>query len=357
MIRSKCSAATLFLVTVVVLGLVVQCASGQPAPVIRDGRAAPSTQFLEKRQRIRDDKRAYVSDIVQRWENDARSSGRWDPNYSTDLSDALKNLSDDNLLAAGEASTYKGMMMVLATGSERKVQASLPEALGDPSDDLVYTPVKPCRIVDTRIATKYPAALTGGVVYGVDVDANLGAFFVSQGGSSSSCGIPYGVARAVNMTLTVTNTSGYGFLNAWGLGAQPQSSFVNYAPGWTVANTATIPVVPGSGDDFDVYTSANASVVIDVVGYFGSPVATALDCTTVENYSSVSTGGWFYVDANCPSGRTATGGGFNYTDLAQNIWLNSVPNDTNGWRVWINNNSGGTHNISAYAVCCRIPGR
>ena len=93
--------------------------------------------------------------------------------------------------------------------SGRQSQAILPEALSDIANDLVYTPVTPCRIVDTRNAG---GAVSANTIRSFDVD---GGTFIGQGGVNGSCGIPFGVARAVAMTLTVTQPSGASFFTAW----------------------------------------------------------------------------------------------------------------------------------------------
>ncbi len=178
---------------------------GQQVPNFRDAQeAAQRSQYQEKLQQVLIDKAAYAATIASRWEQSARASGRWDENYSTDLQAALVRLSPDNLLAAGEAPSYKAMMTVLATGRPvpaslpgQIVQTMLPEALGDIADDLVFTPVTPCRIVDTRSATA--GAIIGGSTRFFDMD---GSNFSAQGGFSGSCGITFGVARAVAMTIT-----------------------------------------------------------------------------------------------------------------------------------------------------------
>src|ERR1039458_3637196 len=110
-----------------------------------------------KLQQVLNDRARYAAGIVQRWETDARASGKWDENYSTDLQNALMKLQPDNLLAAGEASSYEAMLRVVATG--RPAPKILQEGagittavLGSYNSDMVYTPVTPCRIVDTRKA-------------------------------------------------------------------------------------------------------------------------------------------------------------------------------------------------------------
>jgi hypothetical protein len=319
-------------------------------------------QLQSKLQQIATDKPGFVTAIVQRWESDARASGRWDPNYAAEMFNALMSLQPLNLVAASAAPTYEGVMNVLATGSATKGPAGGPNVLGDALDDLVYTPIAPCRIVDSRSATRgdWPLPVQaglkqfqGGHVYTVDMD---GPNFSSQGGSSSGCGIPFGVAQAVHMTLTVTNPSGSGFLTAWRyLSAQPLASFVDWVPGQTLGNTATVPTYPGAGDDFDVYVSSNVSVVIDVVGYLAAPQATPLDCTSVNSpVVNVPVNVWTSVDVSCPAGVVVTGGGFDCG--VPGVSLTSVPNG-NGWRTWAYNQTGSTQGVITYAQCCRIPGR
>ncbi|MHB8772040.1 MAG: hypothetical protein ACYC7J_13680 [Syntrophales bacterium] len=237
-------------------------------------------------------------------------------------------------------------------------KAGTPEAPGDLGNiaaDLVYTPVTPCRIVDTRLATA--GAITGNTTRTFDMD---GTNFAAQGGIGGSCGIPSGVAGAVAMTITVTQPIAAGYFTAWGLGTQPLISVLNYEAGATIANTAIIPVVPSAGADFSLYSFATAHAVIDVIGFFAAPEATALDCITVDSaLTAVPHNAWTPVDANCPVGRTATGGGYDTTEGTlgyPNVWITSRPNG-NGWRTWVDNQTGGTRSIQTFVRCCRVPGR
>lgn len=144
--------------------------------------AVDRAQHQEKLEQIAIDKAAYAGAIVARWEDAAKASGRWDPNFANDLQAALMKLTPDNLLAAGEASSFEGMMNVLATGKVGRTV--LPNALGDVADDLVYTPVAPCRIVDTRSGG---GALGANTTRNFDVD---GTTFTSQGGSTDPAAFP-----------------------------------------------------------------------------------------------------------------------------------------------------------------------
>ncbi len=356
--------------------LIVPALSAQRTQTPEEAQeAARQAEYQAKLQQILNDKAGYVANIVSRWEDSARQLDRWDENYAADLTAALMKLQLDNLLAAGEASSLQEVMNVLATGRRSKilqsdaqvasaVPAGLPiseETLGSSSNDLVYTPVTPCRIVDTRYAG---GPIAAGATRDFDVDNATS--FASQGGNNGPCGIPYGVAQAVAMTITVTGPSAWGWFTAWSYGyPKPNASVLNYDTGDTLANTTIVPVWPGPGFDMSLYSSATAHAIIDVVGYYAAPVATALDCTTVTSPStSIPTNFWYRIDVACPVGRTATGGGFDVPTLNSlefpGVWTTSKPGSivaVNGWSIWVDNQSGSAKNVTAYAVCCRIPGR
>jgi hypothetical protein len=344
----------------VVLLLLAPAALAQQRPAIRGEETVQQMTYQQKLQQVVNDREGCIASIVSRWEPVAHDSGRWDQNFAADLSAALMKLQPDNLLAAFEATSFAEMMNVLATG--RRPQVTVDQAgepilesadLGSSTVDLVFTPLAPCRIVDTRVA--------GGAISNTTrtFDAD-GSNFSAQGGMATSCGVPYGVSRAVAMTITVTGTVGYGWLTAWGGGTMPLSSVLNYGTEWALANTTVVPIVPGAGNDFQINSSATAHVIIDVVGFYAAPVATALVCTNVQSsFVVVPVNTWTNIDATCDAGYTATGGGYDFNEGTlgvPGIWVTSVPL-TNGWRTWVDNQTSGTRQVATWVRCCRIPGR
>jgi hypothetical protein len=324
---------------------------GQSAPGARDADAIPQARRQEKIQQVESDKTGYAAAIVARWEGAARDSGRWDRNYPADLLRSLTRLDTENLLAAGEASTYEAVLTVLATGRTEPG----PDALGQNFQDLVYTPVKPCRIVDTRNALA--GALAGNTIRLFEVDAGD---LSDQGGSVVGCGIPLAVAQAVEVTIVAVQPASDGFLTAFGLGEQPRTSVLNYSANQVIADTAIIPVVPGGGPDFSVFSLATTHVVVDVLGFFAASSATRLDCTTAQSdVVAVPINELTVVDAFCPAGRASTGGGYDIAEATiafPGLFITTSPL-ANGWRAVVENHTGARRNIVTFARCCRVPGR
>ena len=188
--------------------------------------------------------------------------------------------------------------------------------------------------------------------------------FSFQGGNDGPCGIPFNVAVAVAMNITATGATGLGYLTAWALASnQPLASILNYTAGQNIANAAIVPVLPGTGVDFNVYAGQSTThIVIDVLGYFAVPLATALDCTTgssgggpVANGSSFS-----FLSGPCPTGYNLTGGQFEVLPPLPVVSASILSANASAefiWRCAGTNNSGTDVEIFCQPMCCRVPGR
>jgi hypothetical protein len=140
---------------------------------------------------------------------------------------------------------------------------------------LLFTPVTPCRILDTRITAS--GILTNGVPRTITVNAGGSSFnYSGQGGNSAGCGLPTD-AESVFFNFTVVTPTAFGFFQAWPVGTTiPNASISNFAnvSGFNIANGIAVPVCNPSlasyaaGDLNLQVTQANAQLVIDVVGYF-----------------------------------------------------------------------------------------
>ncbi|HJX28508.1 MAG TPA: hypothetical protein VJ885_11380 [Thermoanaerobaculia bacterium] len=176
-------------------------------------------------------------------------------------------------LAAGEEWAEVNAMQPEATASEdgglRSVTAN---AVGDADSDLLYVPVAPCRIIDTRLGGgKIAAGSTRAFrVAGTDN-------FPAQGGKSGGCGVPMGasspLAAAVMLNIVAIDVDGKGNLAAWEFGQpEPLASSINFQKiDMNIANGLIVPIAGVSSVTHDLNVKANfsnAHLVVDVTGYF-----------------------------------------------------------------------------------------
>jgi hypothetical protein len=116
-------------------------------------------------------------------------------------------------------------------------------------------PVTPARVLDTRttqhVGTGGTISLTVAGVVGVPADAS-----------------------AVVANITVTGTTGPGYLTAWPAGvARPTSSNVNFVTGQTVPNMAIVKV--GANKSISLFNSSGPmDMVVDIQGYVTAGTAT-----------------------------------------------------------------------------------
>jgi len=121
-------------------------------------------------------------------------------------------------------------------------QATIP-----PSEDEDMTMIDQYRSADTRVWPK--AKLEGGMTYQFDIGE----------------GVPSSASAAI-ATVTVTEPvqSGCVGMAKPGSSSLGSTSYLNFAPGQTVANTTFIPLVGGK---YDIRITCDSHVVVDVLGY------------------------------------------------------------------------------------------
>ena len=138
-----------------------------------------------------------------------------------------------------------------------------------------YHPLSPARLMDTRTGLGgFQGKLTPGQPDALTVAG-------SAAGAVPSTGV-----TAVAVNLTVTDTTGNGFLTAYPDGTPlPNTSNVNFAKGQTVANFAILPV--GADGKLDLADSTSSDVIVDIVGYFDSTGGSAF--VTSDAYRDIDT--------------------------------------------------------------------
>jgi hypothetical protein len=141
--------------------------------------------------------------------------------------------------------------------------------LGDPSSDLVFFPLNPCRIIDTR------SAVAGLIAANTSRGFDSQAPYTAQGGSATTCGIPGSDVPALVVTFVAVGPQGPGDLRIFPFNATPpNASAINYAlpgQGLNIANTTVVPLLQDSleTNEFTILADVSGThVVADVVGYF-----------------------------------------------------------------------------------------
>ena len=236
------------------------------------------------------------------------------------------------------------------------------------TEDLVFTPVAPCRIADSRPSFGGPGTLTHLSTRGLSVSPGYTSYSF-QGGSASNCGLT-GIGTDDNVVLALAlstfSQSAAGYVTMFRSGTTNPAPFV--VTQWFqagVVNTSTVFVGTDccSFKDFNIYVNgANTDYALDVVGYFARPKATALSCTTTTAVSSpiaTSSGTNFYgfaVPAACPAGTT---------EVSMRCTTNNALASASEYDATGNGSAqqceglslSNAHLLRANRVCCSIPGR
>ncbi|MEO5764118.1 MAG: hypothetical protein ABIR52_02325, partial [Casimicrobiaceae bacterium] len=236
------------------------------------------------------------------------------------------------------------------------------KALGSTTEDLVYKPVTPCRFVDTRIV--------GGKISptrAFDL-GQTGAAYGGDGGCSPTAlaGVPDDQIGAVAFNVAVFDTTGGGspgFLGVRPMGSTNLTSIMNWgvtSPIGQDSNTTVVAMDQSAAiNEFEIFDSGPVHVIIDIMGVFTAPGATALDCTTVESAGLVvAPAASFNLDAPaCPTTYTAVSPQFRNETLV-NLTLLSNFSIVGGLFKCEGANTGAVP-VTLYCGvrCCRVPGR
>ncbi len=218
----------------------------------------PAQQYHRERLAAIDaDREAVVQTLAQQW---ASVSGE---NIESLAASILHNTTAEDLVTIQDATSFDQIRTILLNAPAGETVTPL--TLGDLNEDLVYTPVTPCRIVDTRFGG-------GGVIQaGKSRTYWVHGNIASQGGNPAGCPSPRGGdPRAVHVNVTVVPVGGNGFVKVYPKGtAEPNASLVNFKKGTNIANAATIKTCFNCGHDIKVTVKrASAHVIIDVLGFY-----------------------------------------------------------------------------------------
>ncbi len=158
-----------------------------------------------------------------------------------------------------QLSSQHNSQLNLLNVSEKTDRADKTKAIGDPLQDLVYTPITPCNLMDTRSGVT-PAPLIGG-------PALVAGYAVRNIQITGNCDVPAG-ALAVSAQFTAENIpSTGGVIFAGKSGAAGGSAVASWSAPVTYASGAS--VIPISTAGQMQLQSANVTQIkVDVNGYF-----------------------------------------------------------------------------------------
>jgi hypothetical protein len=235
-------------------------------------------------------------------------------------------------------------------GAAEHAQVITPSALVDTSVESKYTPIAPCRIVDTRLGGGAIANLSARNFHALGSGS-----FAAQGGTS--CDIPFS-ATAVTGSVISADAPGSGYVKVYGYGAaEPTASFLNYVKTPLLSASGTIPV---SDSTFDFTVKAfgkPTQVIIQLTGYYIRPMwvevasnATYVQGSRVTALSTLGTG-LYEVDFD----RNITGCAYTANSYTGGISVEVEPRVTNvnGVFLALEDSTGALVNAAFYlTVTC-----
>lgn len=239
--------------------------------------------------------------------------------------------------------------------------------IGSSGADLVFTPVTPCRLVDTR--TIYGG--TGPIL--INSTRGFGVWgyssYAAQGGSPTNCGLTAGKnTAAIAVSMAVVSPAGQGYLTAFpgdvADASKPLAATLNYNAGEVVvSNAAILKVNQGAASpDLKIFSSNTTEVIIDVVGYYSKPVsAGSLECVNSDlKTTSIAANSALLVGANlCAAGYLTTSA--TCDSSSSGVYVNGSGMNGNlpalGAYCRYFNSSATAQSTYTAATCCRIPGR
>ncbi len=342
------------------------------APMVWAGGPASSSRTSAAERAGPAERAAAIRGFVLKWGDYARDvygvdvkvwSRRLVPQFAhgdaANLREALRRETFEGAMAALDGIGHRvsddrvlNTLAALPPGPLRDTPRLVAKALGDTNQDLVYNPITPCRIVDTRNTAAGAIAGNGSRSF---IAAGVSSF-TNQGGSVTHCGMNAEAPTAVALNVTVVSPASGGFATVYPFGtSRPETASVNYAIGQIINNAIITPIpTPTASSDFTIYSFAQAHYVVDIVGYFDNPRASPVECiNTALTTLSIPAGGTNIVSASvaCPSGYGDAG-----VNCESNSWdmpLVSVSGNACSAR----NNGSTAASLSASRRCCRIPGR
>lgn len=328
--------------------------------------AQPASQRIQRSDRqeaasVREqvERRALIYKIVKEWGPYVKAIygediGKW----ADRMVPTFRVADTSKLRVAAQANTFEGMTNALIGQRSPSAKALpggiAPKAFGSTVSDLVFTPLTSCILVDTR---NVGGAMTPLTQRGFKAS---GANFTAQGGSATNCGLPVNPAGLL-VSVSAIAPTGSGYFTLWPFGeGRPVASNISFFAGQNIQNDVVIRTSQNLSQDFWAFTTGTSQLVVNVLGYYAAPEATALDCTVVNESGTLALlGGVQPRDVACTAGYTATSG--SCSGLLGISVSNETPTLTSGQPTGYQCDFVGSlltaFTYQVNATCCRLPGR
>jgi hypothetical protein len=246
------------------------------------------------------------------------------------------------------------------------VQGNAANALGDASN-LVYKPLEPCRIMDTRSATL--ASGVRGPIAGNSLKTLPGFITAGQnwgqygGNAASDCGLadpPGASISAVALVATILNPNFDAYLgisDVNDLSTVLTNVALNYTAHQGLSTMYLVPQIASNNIYFAMPTGLSAQLIFDVVGYYVLSDATALQCTSASS-APAAIGAGASASATSPAcavGYTLTSGNCHSDATSLRLVADKASGQT--WACTAFNSGGASANLTATVNCCRLGGK
>ncbi|PWJ24148.1 hypothetical protein ATK17_0236 [Branchiibius hedensis] len=167
-----------------------------------------------------------------------------------------------------KASAIVGSCVVLASAAVG-VGAQTPAGAATVSQDGLYHPSTPSRLLDTRTS--------GGAVA-------AGKTVVIPRSKLTALGLPATGVQSVVVNLTVTGATGAGWGTIFSGATAPATSNINFTKGWTGAVSSTVALASTSGLSIQIGGSGKTNVIVDLEGWYSNAAYTTANGSGFEPF-------------------------------------------------------------------------
>ena len=236
---------------------------------------------------------------------------------------------------------------------------------------IVYTPLEPCRIMDTRNATPgsgVQGPILGNTLYQIPGFVGLGSHWAPYGGNGSAdCGLtnPPGVdIHAVAVVITILNPNFGAFVgvsDADALTTVLSNVALNFTQGQGLSTLYIVPQIANHNIYFALPAQLSVQLIFDVVGYYTLSDATTLQCTQQTSAPTAIAGSGGTGTATsppCGAGYTLTSGSCDSDIFGPALYKHERSEASgNTWMCAAINRAGVAGHLTATANCCRVRGK